>query len=100
MTLPTGGSSSSSSSLEDRCDFRELIRGTDEAYQRYSDATCKVSQLERYLNAVRVAIEASEWETTAAQMAAADAQARIVGMEASSSCCPVCRSPPLILLSS
>jgi hypothetical protein len=72
----------------------------DEARQRYSDATHEVSQLERYLDAIRVALEASERETTTVQAAAVDAQARIVGKGASSSCCPVHRSPFLIFLSS
>jgi hypothetical protein len=36
----------------------------DEAHQRYSDATRDVSQLERCLDDVRVALKALERETT------------------------------------
>ena len=46
------GSSSSSSSSEDRREFRELVRGANEAHQRYFDATREVSQLERCLDDV------------------------------------------------
>ena len=64
VTPPTRESSSSSSSLDDRREFHELIRGADEARQRFSDATCEVSRLERCLEAVRVVLEASKRETT------------------------------------
>jgi hypothetical protein len=84
-----GLSSSSSSSSDDRREFRELVRRADEAYQRYSDATHEVSQLEHCLEAVRVAIKASKRETVVAQAVATDAQARIVGKDASTSCCPI-----------
>ena len=70
MTLPIGGSSSSSSSLDDRREFHELVRGADEAHQRYSDATHEVSRLEHYLDTVRVALETLERETATAQAAA------------------------------
>ena len=60
---PIGGSSSSSSSSDDRHEFPELVRGADEACQHYSDATREVSRLERCLDAVWVALEASERET-------------------------------------
>jgi chromosome segregation ATPase len=73
MTLPIGGSSSSSSSSDDRCEFHELDRGADEARQHYSDATREVSRLERCLDAIRVALEALERETTIAQAAGVDA---------------------------
>ena len=53
------------SSLDDRREFRKLIRGVDEAHQHDSDATHKVRRLERCLDAIRVALEASERETTA-----------------------------------
>jgi hypothetical protein len=69
MTLPFRGSSSSSSSsssLEDQREFHELVHGADEAHQRYSDTTHEVSWLERCLEAVWVALEASERETTTA----------------------------------
>jgi DNA repair exonuclease SbcCD ATPase subunit len=70
----------------------------DEARQRYSDATRDVSQLERYLDDVRVALKALERETTATQVAAADALACIMGKGASSSCCPAHYLPSLIFL--
>jgi hypothetical protein len=59
-------------SSDDRSEFRELICGADEAHQRFSDATCEVSQLEHCLEAVQVALEALERETAAAQVAAFD----------------------------
>jgi hypothetical protein len=63
MIPPIGGSSSSpSSSSEDRREFCKLIHWADEAHQCYSNATCVVSQLERCLDAVRVALEALERE--------------------------------------
>ena len=65
MTPPTGGSSSSSSFSDDQREFYELVHGVDEARQRYSDATSEVSWLEHCLDAIRVALEASERETTA-----------------------------------
>ena len=76
VTPPTGGSSSSSSSLsssDDRCEFHELVLEADEARQCYSDATREVGQLERYLDAVKVALETSERETATVQAMAADA---------------------------
>ena len=45
----------------------------DEAHQRYSDATREVGWLERCLDVVRVALEASEIETTAMQVTVIDA---------------------------
>jgi hypothetical protein len=65
VTPPTGGSSSSSPSLDDWHEFCELVHGADKACQHFSDATREVSRLECYLEAVRVALEASERETTA-----------------------------------
>jgi hypothetical protein len=38
--------------LEDRREFHELVDRVDEAHQRYSDATRKVSWLERCLEVV------------------------------------------------
>ena len=76
MTPPIGGSSSSSSSLsslDDRREFHELVHRADESHQRYSDATHKVSRLECCLDAIRVALEASERETATAQVVATDA---------------------------
>ena len=67
MTSPIGWSSSSSSSLDDRCEFCELVRGVDEAHQRYSGATRKVSQLEHCLDTIWVALEALKRETTVAE---------------------------------
>ena len=87
MTLPSRGLSSSSSSLEDWCEFCELIRGADEDLRCYSDATHEVSRLQHYLEAIRVALEASERETIAMQAAAIDVQARVVGKDAFVSCC-------------
>jgi hypothetical protein len=52
--------------LEDQREFHELVHGADEAHQRYSDTTHEVSWLERCLEAVWVALEASERETTTA----------------------------------
>ena len=51
----------------------------DEDRQCYSNATREVGQLERCLDAVGVALVASERETTIAQAAIADAQAHIMG---------------------
>jgi hypothetical protein len=68
MTLPIGGSSSSSlssSSLDDWCEFHEHVREANEARQRYSDATREVSQLERCLDTIRVALKALEMEIAA-----------------------------------
>ena len=45
----------------------------DEAHQRYSDATREASRLECCLDTIRVALEASERETTTVQAAATDA---------------------------
>ena len=72
MTPPIGELSSSSASSDDWREFRELVCGADEAYQRYSNATCEVSRLERCLDAIRVALEASERETIATWAAAID----------------------------
>jgi hypothetical protein len=58
--------------LDDRCEFCELVRGANEGHQRYSDATREVSRLERCLEAIWVALEASKRETAAAQAAAVD----------------------------
>jgi rhamnose utilization protein RhaD (predicted bifunctional aldolase and dehydrogenase) len=65
--------SSSSSSSDDRLEFCELVRWADEARQCYSNATHEVSRLERYLDTVRVALEASKRETAAMQAATANA---------------------------
>ena len=67
------GSSTSSSSSDDRREFCGLVRKADEVSQRYSDATREVGQLERYLEAIRMVLEASKRETTATQVMAADA---------------------------
>ena len=66
-------SSSLSSSSDDRREFRELAYAVDEARQCYSDTTREVGQLERYLEAIRMVLEASKRETTATQVMAADA---------------------------
>jgi hypothetical protein len=50
--------------LDDWCEFRELVRVEDEARQCYSDATHEVGWLERCLDAIKVALEASERETS------------------------------------
>jgi len=73
MSPPLVGLSSSSSSLEDWCEFRKLVCGVDEARQHYSNATHEVSRLERCLEAVQVALEASERETTTVQASVATA---------------------------
>lgn len=86
MTPPSRGLSSPSSSSKDRREFCGLVRGANEARQRYSNATRKVSQLEHSLEAVQVALEASERETTVAQAAATDAQSCVVGKDVSMSC--------------
>ena len=72
VTPPTRGLSSSSSSSDDRPKFYELVYGADEACRRFFDATHEVNLLERYLEAVRVALEASEREIAAMQAVAAD----------------------------
>jgi hypothetical protein len=100
MTPPTGESSSLSSSSNEWREFRELVRRANESHQPYFNATCKVSLLERYLNAIRVALKASERETAAAQVATADTQARIMGKGASSSCYLIRCLSFLIFLSS
>ena len=79
MTPPTGGSSSSSSSSDDWHEFCELIRVVDEVCQCYSNATHEMGQLEHCLDAVRVALAASERETTATQAVTTDALAHIMG---------------------
>ena len=71
-TPPAGGSSPSLSSLGDRRELRELAREADEACQHCSDTTREASQLERCLDAIRVALEASERETIATWAAAID----------------------------
>ena len=65
--------SCSSSSSDDQQEFHELIHASKEAHQHYSIATHEVSRLERCLDAVGVALEASKRETIATQAAAADA---------------------------
>ena len=87
VTSPTRGSSSSLSSSNDWREFCELVCGADEAHQRFFDATHEVSRLECCLVAVRVALEASERETADVQAAATNAQACIMGKDASMSCC-------------
>ena len=69
-----GSSSSSllSSSSDDRWEFHELVRVVDEVRQQYSDATYEVGRLELCLEAVGVALTASEMETI-------DAHGRIMG---------------------
>jgi hypothetical protein len=100
MTPPTWESSSLSSSSDERREFHKLVRRANESHQPYFDATYKVSLLERYLNAVRVALKASERETAAAQVATADTQAHIMGKGSSSSCYLVRCLSFLIFLSS
>ena len=51
----------------------------DEAHHWYSDATREVGRLELCLNAVGVALSASEREATTTQAVIADAQALIMG---------------------
>ena len=74
-----------SSSLEDRREFRELVHEADKARQGYFNATREVSQQERCLETIQVALKVSERETTTAQAAATDAQARVMGKDAHSS---------------
>lgn len=103
VTPPMGWSSLSSllsSFLNDQPEFRELIHAVDKAHQFYSDATHDVGRLEHCLDTIKVALEASERETTAVQVAAADSQTRIVIEDASLSYRLVCRLPLLIVLSS
>jgi hypothetical protein len=78
-TEGSGSSPSSSSSSDDRREFHELVCAANEAHQRYFDATHEVGQLECCLDAVEVALEASEREATFTQAVAADAWACIVG---------------------
>jgi hypothetical protein len=61
-----GVTSLSSSSSDDRREFREIVHGANEARQRFSNATCEVSRLEHCLKAIRVALEASKRETATA----------------------------------
>jgi hypothetical protein len=63
VTPPTGGSRSLSSSSDGRHEFYELVHEEDEARQCFSDATREVSRLERCLDAIWVALEASKRET-------------------------------------
>ena len=65
--------------MDDRQEFRKLVRVANEARQRYSDATREVGRLVRCPSAVGVALTASERETAAMQAMTADTQARIVG---------------------
>ena len=51
----------------------------EEAHRRYSDATHEVGRLDRCVNAIGVALAASERETTATQAVTADAHAHIMG---------------------
>ena len=51
------------SSSDDRREFCKLTHVVDEARQHYSDTTREVVCLERCLDAIRVALEASERET-------------------------------------
>jgi hypothetical protein len=78
-TEGSGSSPSSSSSSDDQCEFHELVCAVNEARQRYSDATHEVGHLERCLDVIRVALEASERETAFTHAVAADAWACIVG---------------------
>jgi hypothetical protein len=52
--------------LNNQPEFHELIRGANEAHQRYSNTTHEVSWLKHCLDAVRVALEASKRETAVA----------------------------------
>jgi hypothetical protein len=52
--------------LDDYQEFHELVHMVDEACQRYSNTTREVGRLERCLEAVGVALAASERETTVA----------------------------------
>lgn len=74
---PTDGGvqlvSSSSSSFDDQQEFRELIRKANVSRYLYSDATHKVGRLQLCLNVVDIALSASERETAALRVAAADA---------------------------
>ena len=59
--------------MDDRWAFHKLIRGVDEARQRYSDTTHEVGRLELCLDAVKVVLSASERETDTAQVVTSDA---------------------------
>lgn len=52
--------------MDDRWEFRELIRSVDESCWLYSNATWEVGRLELYLDAIEVALSASKRETVAA----------------------------------
>lgn len=84
VTSPAAGlslSSLSSCSLDDQHEFCKLIQAADEAHQCYSNSTHEVGRLERCLEAIRVALEASEREITAMQAVAIDALAPIMGKD-------------------
>ena len=70
---------SSSSSSESGWDIQNLIRERREAENLYSNATLEVGQLEQCLDAVKIALSASEEETNVGQMRANEAHARVVG---------------------
>jgi hypothetical protein len=57
---------SSSSSSESGQDIQNLIRERREARNLYSEATLEVGQLEQCLDAVKIALSASEEETNVA----------------------------------
>ena len=74
-----GSMVSSSSSFESGQDIRNLIRERREAKNLYSEATLEVGRLEQCLDAIKIALSASEEETNVAQMRANEAHARAVG---------------------
>ena len=80
-------SSSSSSSSEPSPDIKNLIRERREAENLYSEATLEIGWLEQCLDAVKIALSASEEETNVAQMRADEAHARTAGKISLKSLC-------------
>ena len=70
-------SSSLSSSSELGQDIRNLICERREGGKLYSEATLEVGWLEQCLDAIKIALSASEEETNVAQMRADEAHARV-----------------------
>ena len=78
---------SSSSSFESSHDIWNLIRERREAEKLYSEATLEVGRLKQCLDAIKIALSASEEETNVAQMRANDAHARALGKISLKSLC-------------
>ena len=72
-------SSYSSSSFELGQDIWNLIRERREAENLYSKATLEVGRLEQCLDAIKIALSASEEETNVAQMRPDEAHVRAAG---------------------